>query len=207
MAEPVFVADPDEDLAEALARMVARNIGCLPVVEHGVLVGMLTRAHVLAQPGTEPPRRLAAPFNVGDVMKPGPTAIRGDRPLMEAADAMVEQGVRHLPVVDTRDRVIGIVSDRDVRAAVGDPGLAVVNEAMRDRLRGLRVWSAMSTPVRTVEVDTPISDAIQCFIDHRIGALPVVDADEHLVGILSYIDVLSAVRHIVEDAERAADSV
>jgi CBS-domain-containing membrane protein len=88
-----------------------------------------------------------------------------------------------------------------------DPGLAVVDGAMRDRLRGLRVWSAMSTPVRIVEADTPISDAIQDFVDHRIGALPVVDADSHLVGILSYIDVLSAVRHLVEDAEHAADSI
>jgi acetoin utilization protein AcuB len=187
--------------------MATRNIGCLPVVEQGVLVGMLTRTNVLAHPASEPPRRLVAPFNVGDVMKPSPTTIRGNRPLMEAADLMVAQGVRHLPVVDAEDRVIGIVSDRDLRAAVGDLRLAVVDQATRDHLRGLRVWSAMTTPVRTVEIDTPLSDAIQWFVDHRVGALPVVDAGDQLVGILSYIDVLSAIRHLVEDVERAADSI
>jgi CBS domain-containing protein len=54
------------------------------------------------------------------------------------------------------------------------------------RLRGL------ARPAFTVPADTPVGQVASYFIDRRIGAIPVVDADDRLVGIVSYVDVLRA---------------
>lgn len=103
----------------------------------------------------------------------------------EARRLMDEHRVRHLPVV-IEGRLVGMVSDRDVRsAASGSPG-AVAGRIMTP------------DPV-TVTPETRIEYAAQVMLDGRFGSLPVV-ADEAMVGIVTYTDLLRAFVRVLETA-------
>jgi CBS domain-containing protein len=191
MKAPVQVAHPDDDASEAAARLAQEKIGCLPVVEEGRLVGLLTVTDVVAA-------RARAPFElpsgeatqVREVMTPRPAVAFPDDYLLDAVARMSEHRVRHLPVVDGERHAIGMLADRDVRTAIGDPRRALEDSKALAQVQLMRVKDVMSPVVVTVGEAEPLSKAIDIFLLRRYGALPVVDAQERLVGIVSYLDVL-----------------
>jgi CBS domain-containing protein/osmotically-inducible protein OsmY len=194
MSAPAVVATPEEDVAEAAARMVASRIGCLPVVVHGRLVGMLTTTDLL---GDQVARKFERPageeLRAADVMSTNVLTALLDDPLLEVADMMAWKGVRHLPIVDGEGRLAGIVSDRDLRTALGVPAeaLAQWGSALgRDRA----VHEVMARDVEAVRPDQPLSQVIASMVSRNVGAVPVVDAERRPVGIISYLDVLAALR-------------
>jgi acetoin utilization protein AcuB len=109
---------------------------------------------------------------------------------MEAVGIMVDNDLRHVPVVDAGGRVVGIVSDRDVRTAIGDPVEALHQELTE--VDELQVGGVMTTDVVTVREDRQLSDVARQFVDERVGAIPVVDGRDRLVGIVTYVDVIRA---------------
>jgi acetoin utilization protein AcuB len=99
--------------------------------------------------------------------------------------------IRHLPVVK-KGKVIGIVSDRDLYKALGPKNNSNVIEAGTTELHVTPkiVRNIMRRGVLTVNPDTHASEAAAIMADNKIGALPVVNKDNKLVGILSSTDVL-----------------
>jgi CBS domain-containing protein/RNA polymerase-binding transcription factor DksA len=122
-------------------------------------------------------------------------SIDAGAPALAALDAMIDRGIRHLPVVDVGRRVVGIVSIGDLCAALPlevslhRPPSPREREAARD----VTVAELMTYAPETVQANTPLDEAAQRMADRRIGALPVVDASGCLEGILSETDVLHAV--------------
>jgi CBS domain-containing protein len=189
MSAPAERASPEEPLSDAAARMNVKRLGCLPVISAGSLVGILTRSDVLAfvaQMPVSPAPGLESV--VSDYMTHAVAAVHADTPVADAAATMVLLGIRHLPVVDTLNRVIGMLSDRDVRTGVGDLK-KLLEEAGGTELR---VEHVMASEPRTVAPDAPLTEAVDAFLDDRFGALPVVDEGDQLVGVISYVDVLAA---------------
>jgi len=133
-----------------------------------------------------------------DIMTTDPTTVGPQSTVAEAWEAMRELDVRHLPVVDDRE-LVGMLSDRDL------PGLDIARllvTAGADALpreRSRPVVTVMSSDVISVEPDTELADIIGLLIEHKIGAIPVVEAGTRtLIGIVSYIDVLKAVEASIE---------
>jgi acetoin utilization protein AcuB len=119
---------------------------------------------------------------VEDHMTPEPANIAGDAKLDAAQELMRSRRIRHLPVLDESRRLIGILSDRDLRAAIG-----------YDRERGarLRVSEVMTAEPVTIGSEATLDEALAVFHRRRIGALPVMRGAE-LVGILTRSDILRA---------------
>lgn len=194
MSAPPVVVGPDDEVDKALGLMVAGKHGCVPVVEGGRLVGIVSATDVVGRVfmkararGLEARRPL-----VKDAMRGVPVTTTPDEALFEAVEKMVDHQIRHLPVLDGQGRLVGMISDRDVRVAVGDP----VEALRRDRLGtpGLQVSSVMTRSLVTTREETPLAEIIQQFVDERVGAIPVLGAGDALVGIVSYLDVLRASR-------------
>jgi CBS domain-containing protein len=118
-----------------------------------------------------------------------PATAASDDPLLDAAARMADRNVRHLPVVDGERHVVGMLSDRDVRTLVGDASRPLRPADGVVRLRSLRVADAMTRDAFVVHEDTPFAEVVKVFTDQRVGAVPVVDGAERLVGIISYVDV------------------
>lgn len=118
-----------------------------------------------------------------------PATAAADDSLLDAAARMAERNVRHLPVVDGERHVVGMLSDRDVRTAFGDSSRPLrLNEGLV-RMQSLRVTDAMTRDAFVVRQDAPFADVVKVFTAQRVGAVPVVDDAERLVGIISYVDV------------------
>jgi CBS domain-containing protein len=131
---------------------------------------------------------------VRDWMTFKPTAVREDGAALEALDQMVEQGIRHLPVVDAGNHVIGVLSIDDLRAAFpfDVSWQRPIDPLDRGPVRGLRVSDVMTWAPVTVKAETTLEHAARTLSERRIGCLPVVDARHQLVGILSETDALHA---------------
>ena len=143
-------------------------------------------------------------MRVGDWMTPEPVCVAPDTTIAEARTVMRRGGVRHLPVVD-RGRLVGIISDRDVtldaqtflqmaRDPVGEAGAA-----------GEPVSTVMSRPVETVREDESLEAVTHALLRRRVGAIPVLDETDAVVGIVSATDLLDLLR-IRQTLQVPADS-
>ena len=191
MTSPAQVAAPDDDVTDAARRMVDARLGCLPVLDRGRLIGIVTVTDVVAaQAAPVPARDLRVP--VSAVMTRDPLTVSPDDLLLEAVRRISDRRVRHAPVVDPERRVIGMLSDRDIRLALGGSLLAEGDGEAAARIRLLKVRDAMSREPALVRASAPLAEAAAAFLHGAFGALPVVDERGHLAGILSYVDVLRA---------------
>jgi len=121
-------------------------------------------------------------------MKSNPVTVTPRNAIRTAINLMREGGYRRLPVVD-RGRLVGIITDRDLRRAANSP--FVVREQWYDNfiLDHIEVGSCMTPNPLTIEPTVPIADAARLMRNHKIGGLPVV-TDGQLVGIITETDLL-----------------
>lgn len=202
MSSPVQVARPDDPLEAVADRMITQRLGCLPVVDELHLVGLLTRSDLLAWQyrenlGTEQP----ATVTVADVMTRAPATVAPSDTLYLALSLMMGGGIRHLPVVDREGHVIGIMSDRDIRTTIGDPMSLLSGPRAYDEVLATPVARMMTVEPVVVPRNAAIEVVAQRLMVHRLSAVPVVDEQGRLVGIVSYIDLL---RHFTGDVEAQA---
>lgn len=131
------------------------------------------------------------PVRVAQRMTKNPATVKPTEGIKEALQMMERGHFRHLPVVDDDGKLIGMLSDRDIRLI--RPSLAFVSreEAM------VQLWSiavqqaAVFDPI-AVKPDTSLGEAAQLMLRWHVGGLPVIDAEEKLVGIITYTDLLRA---------------
>lgn len=139
MSLKVATVAPDEKVADAALRLIGRGASCLVVVDAGHMVGVLTTTDLIQHVAAPPLEKNSSLPSVRDVMHKNPLTAAADDLLMDARARMASRGVRHLPVVDGKGQVVGMLSERDVRGAIGDPTRAEKLERTRIRLQSLRV--------------------------------------------------------------------
>jgi acetoin utilization protein AcuB len=115
--------------------------------------------------------------------------------------------VRHIPVVD-KGKVIAIVSDRDLYKVLGPKNNSnVIESGVGKNTAELhvvtpKVQHIMRRGVLTVNPDTYVSEAAAIMADNKVGALPVVDNDNKLLGIISATDILRVFSKIEKSSEK-----
>lgn len=113
--------------------------------------------------------------------------------LIEARELMIEHQIRHLPIVDQENRLVGIVTDRDIRSAMPSIVLDDYDSSdERKRLSGIRLENIMTRDLVTVSPMYTIQDALLLIQKTRVGAFPVVDDEKRLIGIISIRDLVRA---------------
>ncbi|KYF92305.1 hypothetical protein BE17_48230 [Sorangium cellulosum] len=130
-------------------------------------------------------------------MTENPRTVRVDDPVGEAVDVLQTTDFRHLPVVDEQGELVGMLSDRDLRALQlpYSEDAAVVDAALQKAR--VPVSTMMSGNVLSVGPDADVTELMELMLDNKIGALPVVDGEGALLGIVSYVDIF---RGLLEEA-------
>ena len=119
--------------------------------------------------------------------------IDKDASVFEAQEKMAANGIRHLPVVDADNLLIGIVTDRDIRSAMPYSLIKEKGTAEeRAKLADLKVEAIMTRNPKTISPMYTIQDALLMIQKEKVGAFPVVDENGKLKGILSVRDLLRA---------------
>ncbi len=127
-------------------------------------------------------------------MKRDVATISPSASLQEARRLMRTKNVRQLPVTGEGNRLVGILSDRDIREAMLPVGLLPGHpeKEMEEILAGTPVEKVMTRKVATATVNDSLEDAIVLLHDFRVNALPVVDDEGRVAGIITRTDVLNA---------------
>jgi acetoin utilization protein AcuB len=123
----------------------------------------------------------------------------GTTPVLEARALMQKERIRHLLVVDD-GRLQGIVTDRDIRLNMASPATSLSVWELNHLLARLTVDQVMTRSVIVIDPDRDAREAARLMLDHKIGALPVLEG-EHLLGIITESDLLRA---FVDSPEPAA---
>jgi CBS domain-containing membrane protein len=130
-------------------------------------------------------------LNIEEIMTPTPERVLVVDSIADAINKLFELDVRHLPVVDENGELVGMLSDRDLRSYSLPYAMEYTGPDEADERTSAPVSDVMQGDVISVGTDADISEVISLMIDHKVGAIPVVDSLEGgLVGIVSYIDVL-----------------
>ncbi len=132
-----------------------------------------------------------------------PVTINPNASFFEAQNLIQGKGIRHLPVVDENNELVGIVTESDIRkAGPSDVDILRVQEAS-SLLRNLKVSSFMTPKEKliTITPDTLIEEAVQLMRDNKIGCLPVVEGDK-LYGIFTETDALDHLVDVFGSKER-----
>ncbi|HEY7653201.1 MAG TPA: CBS domain-containing protein [Methylomirabilota bacterium] len=130
-------------------------------------------------------------MRIRELMTGGLIAVRPETPVLEARDLMVKERIRHLLVTDEGGALVGIVTDRDIRLNLPSRATSLSVWEINHLLTKLTVAEVMTRSVITIGPDRPARDGAQLMLDHKIGALPVVE-DGHLVGIITETDIVRA---------------
>jgi acetoin utilization protein AcuB len=129
-------------------------------------------------------------MRVNDLMSRIVISTPGTTPVLEARALMQKEGIRHLLVVD-EGRLQGIVTDRDIRLNLASPATSLSVWELNHLLARLTVAKVMTHGVMVIDPERDAREAARIMVDHKIGALPVLDG-ERLVGIITETDLLRA---------------
>lgn len=132
---------------------------------------------------------------VDGIMSGEVVSIDMDTSIRNAVEVCEDKRIRHLPVVDDQKQLAGLVTDRDLRHFMS-PRIGTLSENNADRENLKRpVHLIMVRNVVTASPGKSLAEAAELMLKHRVGCLPIVDADQHVVGILTKSDLI---RHIAQ---------
>jgi CBS domain-containing membrane protein len=120
-------------------------------------------------------------MTVADLMTTNLQTVNANESITEARAEMQIGVIRHLPVVDDRGRLVGVLSDRDLLSVVASR-------------KPRKVSDVMSRHLVTTQPDAPASEAANMMLDHKIGSVLVVDEGDTLVGMVTQTDYLEVAR-------------
>ena len=118
-----------------------------------------------------------------------------DASLSSLRDVFVKARFQHVPVVDASNRLVGIVSVKDYFRELSPILDSAREPAVNLYIQSRKVHQVMVTPVITVTEQNSIKQAAALLLKHNIGCLPVIDEHKHLLGLVSWKDIMRAALH------------
>jgi len=191
MRSPVQCVEMDTGIGAAIEIMRTRKLGCLPVLKDGLLAGIVTESDFTSLVANS-----STALTVEQLMSTDLWTINAENNVLLIQEIMNWACIRHVPVVDHDERLLGIISHRDLLHAC----LSRIVARKRERnsaeddffLKNVSAVHITSTCVQTVTPSMLVTEAAKRMLEFKIGALPVV-FDGKCVGILTRADLLGLV--------------
>ncbi len=145
---------------------------------------------------------------IADYMTADPLTITADTLIPDARRLLDDNHFRHLPVVDEQKKLIGVVTDRDVRSAY--PSTTVDDDTHQQiftTVSAAKVAQIMSTNCSCVSIEATLDEALLVFDRDKVGALPVVTEDDVVIGIFSMRDLTAAYKKLFGSAESGSSLI
>lgn len=172
---------PDDTVPDAVDLLTELDVGMLPVVRDGDVVGMLREEELLDLVDSD--------LSASDVMEDTETLSPDDR-LVHARERMQDTDSWRLPVVEG-GRLIGILTETDVAKSMKNFRDLVRGDRQDTRVRNILVEDVMSTDLTSCRDTDLVTVARDLLKDSGVGGLPVLDADGDVVGIITRANVVS----------------
>lgn len=139
---------------------------------------------------------MAAPKLVREIMTQQVTALNHDAKLLDAVLLLRSSGYRHLPVLE-QGRLVGLLSDRDVQLASPSMFSNISPDEYNRIFETTPVAKVMARNPVTVNPATPVKEVVKLMHDQKFGAVPVVEGDNKLIGIVTTTDLLNVLHGLL----------
>lgn len=209
MTKAPTCVDVNASAREIVELMQRNQLRAIPVVEQRIVVGIVTGGDLLSRaglgarlshfPGLQPnevSRQLdqLRPMAAREIMSSPAVSVSGEVPLSQAAAIMVLRKFKRLPVVDEGGALIGILSRIDVlRTVTRLPSTDYPTETGFCSSEDEPLEQVMRRDVPTVFPDTLIHQVLQAIISTRLNLALVVDADRHVLGTVTSVELLQRI--------------
>lgn len=142
---------------------------------------------------------------ISEYMTSNPITISADLFLPHARRMLNEYQIRHLPVVDKERKLVGIVTDRDLRSAYPSSVISKGDKILSfEQVEKTTVADIMTTSCSTLQPEATIDDALIIFDRDKVGGIPVVSEDDVVLGIFSLLDLTAAYRKMFGVSEKGS---
>jgi len=136
-------------------------------------------------------RRLLKETRLKEIMTQNVITIRMDRPFSEVAEKLIEYSIRHLPVVDQRKKLVGLITQKDLYK-LHSPRKLLDGSLYYDKeaLNNFILKHVMRKKTFSMSPEDCVGDALVKMAALKVGCIPLVDENHHLCGIITQIDIL-----------------
>lgn len=144
---------------------------------------------------------LLGKIKLSEVMTAPVIAVRDDAPFHEVADKIQKNGIRHLPVVDADNKLVGLVTERGLYKIQSprwlEDGTWYYDAEMLDNfiLKDVMIHEPFA-----MGPDNTVAEAVLKMVDKKYGCILVVDKDRRMSGIVSYVDLLKLAARIIQES-------
>lgn len=141
---------------------------------------------------------------VRDWMTRRPVTVQRGTSILETREMMDDEQVRRLLVVDDDGTLIGVVTSGDLREAWPSPVSSLEPFERKAALSEIPIEDMIDADPITVQPDATIQEAADLMFQHKIGGLPVVEDNDHLIGVITQSDLIRGLVRMLDEQERAA---
>ena len=119
-------------------------------------------------------------------------SLRTRDSMLTASKLLKEKGIRHLPVLDDSEQLVGVITDRDIKRASASEATSLDIHELLYLLDRIEVSRVMTKNPVTVAPNTSVQEAAALMVKHKVSCLPVVNAGK-VAGIVTDMDMLKLV--------------
>lgn len=145
-------------------------------------------------------------ITIEEFMTRDPYTLRETDSLNDAWEIMIGKHVRHIPITDDDDHVLGLVTQRDVLAATDPGAIREAKSASHEVKSDFKISEIMIRNVTVIHKKDSLRQAALYLQSHKYGCLPVV-LDDRLVGIITDSDFIDIAINLIEQAEVSEEEV
>ena len=156
----------------------------------------------MAEPASQQSASKSA-FRVRDYMTGTVTSLTVDARLLDAALLIRRTGKRHVPVVSSEGKVLGIISDRDVSRLAPSVLSPLSAQDYNKIFEGTPVTLAMTKDPVTIHPDAPVQQAVHIMTSKKFSSVLVTEPDGKLVGIITVTDLLALLDQLLIAVDKA----
>ena len=139
-------------------------------------------------------------ITIEEFMTPDPYTLRQSDSINDAWEVMIGKHVRHIPITDEDNHVLGLVTQRDVLAATDPGAIREAKTASHEVKSDLTLSEIMIRDVTVIRKEDSLRQAALYLQTHKYGCLPVV-VDDRLVGIITDSDFIEIAINLIEQVE------
>ena len=191
MVKDLITVDEDDELTDVAKILIEKNIGAIPVLSDGEMVGIVTKSDFIYLCKAKAYEKIS----VKDIMTTDIVSISADDRLIHARKVIMDSKIGRLLLTEDNE-LAGIITSKDIAKAFVSFRKHTPDKYQASQIKELIAGDFMSTNVETISQDASIPQLADAMIETGYNGYPVVDYDDQIIGIVTQSDLLKLIYEI-----------
>ena len=191
MVKDLITVDEDDELTDVAKILIEKNIGAIPVLSDGEMVGIVTKSDFIYLCKAKAYEKIS----VKDIMTSDIISISADDRLIHARKVIMDSKIGRLLLTEDNE-LAGIITSKDIAKAFVSFRKHTPDKYQASQIKELIAGDFMSTNVETISQDATIPQLADAMIETGYNGYPVVDYDDQIIGIVTQSDLLKLIYEI-----------